>query len=264
MSFVLLAAAILGGTAATYLLDDDAILPARLCMGVPLGIVGFGLVGYILGWLFGLSTGTVSVSAAIVLASPLLILGTKGRRAVQADVARTRTEATRALRTPTRATVATVLFYAFMLFLMTRLLDRAFFEAPEGGGVFTGVDHNLGDLPFHLAIATSFVYGHNFPPEHPELAGTRLTYPFLVDLVAAMLMAAGESARRAFRLENLMLGWALVGLLHRFALRVTRESASSGWPATSTPPWTASSACCAGRPTITRSCPPARCAGGTS
>jgi hypothetical protein len=223
VSVVLLAAAILGGTAATYLLEHDAILPARLCMGVPLGIVGFGLVGYLLGWLFGLSTGTAIASAAIVLAAPLMILGTKGRRAAREDVARTRAEAARALRTQTRATVATVLFYAFMLFLMTRLLDRAFFEAPGGGGVFTGVDHNLGDLPFHLAIATSFVYGHNFPPEHPELAGTRLTYPFLVDLVAAMLMAAGESARRAFRLENLVLGWALVGLLHRFALRVTRD-----------------------------------------
>ena len=57
--------------------------------------------------------------------------------------------------------------------LMARLLDRAMFESPEGGGVFTGVDHNLGDLPFHLAIVTSFLYGHNFPAEHPELAGTR-------------------------------------------------------------------------------------------
>ena len=175
MSVVLLAAAIVGGTAATYLLDDDAALPARLCMGVPLGIVGFGLVGYLLGWLFGLSAGTVIASAAIVVAGPLLILGTKRRRAAREDITHTRAEATRALRRPTRTTVATILFYAFTLFLMTRLLDRAFFEAPEGGGVFTGVDHNLGDLPFHLAIATSFVYGHNVPPEHPELAGTRLT-----------------------------------------------------------------------------------------
>ncbi|HUG54789.1 MAG TPA: hypothetical protein VMR21_14365, partial [Vicinamibacteria bacterium] len=100
---------------------------------------------------------------------------------------------------------------------------RAIFEAPGGGGVFTGVDHNLGDLPFHLAIATSFAHGGNFPPEHPELAGTRLTYPFVVDLVAAMLMAAGASATRAFRLENLALGWALVGLLHRFALRLSGD-----------------------------------------
>jgi hypothetical protein len=111
----------------------------------------------------------------------------------------------------------------FTLVLVTRVFDRAFFESPEGGGVFIGVDHNLGDLPFHLSIVTSFLYGRNFPPQHPELAGTRLSYPFLVDLVAAMLMAAGASARRAFQIENFVLGWALVGLLHRFTLRLTRD-----------------------------------------
>jgi hypothetical protein len=128
-----------------------------------------------------------------------------------------------AIRNPGRGTVVTVLFYGFMLVLVTRVLDRAIFESPEGGGVFTGVAHNLGDLPFHLSIATSFLYGRNFPPEHPELAGARLTYPFVIDLVAAMLMAAGASARKAFQIENVVLGWALVGLLHRFALRLTRD-----------------------------------------
>jgi hypothetical protein len=224
VSVVLLVAAIFGGVAATYRLDDEARLPARLCMGVPLGLVGFGLVGYVLGWAFGLSMGTVIVAAAVVLAGPLLLLrGRGGMRTVGEDLTLTRTEVLRAVRRPTRAVVATVLFYVLALFVISRVFDRAYFESPEGGGVFTGVDHNLGDLPFHLSIATSFLYGRNFPPEHPELAGTRLTYPFLVDLVAAMLMAAGASAREAFRLENLVLGWALVGLLHRFALRVTRD-----------------------------------------
>ena len=49
MSAVLLVAAILGGVAATYYVDEDARLPARFAMGVPLGIVGWGLVGYVLG-----------------------------------------------------------------------------------------------------------------------------------------------------------------------------------------------------------------------
>ncbi len=220
---VLLAAAILGGTAATYLLDDDAMLPARLCMGVPLGIVGFGLVGYVLGWLFGLSAGTVIASAAIVLAGPLVILGKKGRRAPQEDVARTRAEATRALRSPTRATVATVLLYAFMLFLMTRLLDRAFFEAPEGGGE-ENETHGLGD---------------------GEACGS------------------GSVARSsAARCSCQIAGQECVPC-PRVSIEMG-ESASSGWPATSIPPWTASSACSAGRLTTTRSCPPGPCAGGTS
>jgi hypothetical protein len=224
VSELLLAAAILGGAAATYLFDEDASLPARLAMGTPLGIVGLGLVGLPLGWALGLSLATTLAAAAIVLAVPLLLVRrARGLDALTRDVERARTETASAWRHPTRATVATAVFYAFTLFLMTRLMDRAMFESPGGGGVFTGVDHNLGDLPFHLAIATSFLYGHNFPAEHPELMGTRLTYPFLVDLVAAMLMAAGASATRALRAENLVLGWALVGLLHRFALRLSRD-----------------------------------------
>src|SRR5258705_8977248 len=159
-------------------------------MGVPRGLVGLGLVGYVLGWAFGLSMGTVMVAGAIVLTGPVLMLRARGRRlAIREDLARTRAEAAAALRRPTRATVVTALFYVFMLVLVTRLLHRAFFEAPDGGGVFTGDDHNMGDRPFHLSIASSFLYARNFPPEHPELAGARLTYPFVVDLVAAMLMA---------------------------------------------------------------------------
>jgi hypothetical protein len=224
VSELLLAAAILGGAGATYLFDDDASLPARLCIGTPLGIVGLGLVGYVLGWALGLSMATAVAAAAIVALVPLLIVRRRGGlAAARQDLDRARAETLRALRHPTRGAVATVVFYALMALLVARLLDRAMFEAPEGGGVFTGVDHNLGDLPFHLAIATSFRYGHNFPAEHPELAGTRLTYPFVVDLVVAMLMAAGATARRAIRAENIVLGWALLGLLHRFALRVSRD-----------------------------------------
>jgi hypothetical protein len=224
VSALLLAAAVLGGAAATYLFEDDAILPARLCMGAPLGIVGLGLVGYLLGWAFGLSMATAVATALIVLAVPVIAVRRADRwRAIREDVAGAPLAARVALRTATAATVATLVFYAFMAFLAVRLFDRAMFEAPGGGGVFTNVDHNLGDLPFHLAIATSFLYGQNFPPEHPELLGTRLTYPFVVDLVVALIMAAGATATRAIRLQNLVLGWALVGLLHRFALRLSRD-----------------------------------------
>ena len=219
----MLAAAILGGAAATYLLDDEASFPARLCMGTPLAIVFLGLVGYVLGWAFGVSMATTLAATGVVAVTPWLVLWRRGRlAAVREDLDRALRVSRESLRHP-RTTIVTVVFFAGMAVLMGRLLDRAMFEAPEGGGVFTGVDHNLGDLPFHLAIVTSFLYGHNFPPEHPELAGTRLTYPFLVDLVVAMLMATGASARRAMRAENVVLGWALVGLLHRFALRVTRD-----------------------------------------
>ena len=88
-----------------------------------------------------------------------------------------------------------------MAMLVWQVTERAvLFEA---GGIGTGVDHNLGDLPFHLAIINSFAYGQNLPPEHPELAGVHLTYPFLVDFIAAMVVQAGGSLRSALFLEGL-------------------------------------------------------------
>jgi hypothetical protein len=105
--------------------------------------------------------------------------------------------------------------------VLVAVFRRVFFG--HEGGIAIGNDHNLGDLPFHLAIVTGFVEGGAIPPEHPELAGVPLTYPYLVDFVAAMLMKAGASLRAAFLMQNLVLGLALVGLLFRFALHVTRD-----------------------------------------
>ena len=69
---------------------------------------------------------------------------------------------------------------------MARLRPR---RIVDSRGLQTADGHNLGDLPFHLAVIQGFARGENFPPEHPELAGMRLTYPFLVDLVTALMCA---------------------------------------------------------------------------
>jgi len=73
-----------------------------------------------------------------------------------------------------------------------------------------------------------FALGTNFPPEHPELAGARLTYPFLVDFGAALLVRAGASERAAYLLQNLLLAAAFVALLHLFTLRLTGDRRRPG------------------------------------
>ena len=73
-------------------------------------------------------------------------------------------------------------------------------------------------------MVSSFAFGENFPPEHPHLAGARLTYPFVADFIAAMFMRTGMSLSGAFFIENYVLGLALVGLLHRWAWKLTRNT----------------------------------------
>jgi hypothetical protein len=96
-------------------------------------------------------------------------------------------------------------------------------------GVSTGVDHNLGDLPFHLGITMGFVRGQNFPPQHPELAGVRLTYPFLVDFVTALPVTLGEPLSSAVFVINLALALALAALLFRLTRLLTGVCWRPAW-----------------------------------
>jgi hypothetical protein len=116
--------------------------------------------------------------------------------------------------------------YRFFFFIVATLLfwlvfDRAMYQ--NAGGIFTGVDTNIGDLPFHIAVISGFAHGENFPPQHPEFAGVRLTYPFVVDFVTAMFVRAGAGLQGAMFWQNFAMAMSLVVLLHRFALKLTRE-----------------------------------------
>ena len=98
--------------------------------------------------------------------------------------------------------------------------------APGEGGVYSG-GSAWYDLSFHAALASSFVYGENFPPAYTPLTGESLLYPFMPDFHAAALMAAGLSMRAAFLSTALPLALAVTGLFYSFALRVTRSVAAS-------------------------------------
>jgi hypothetical protein len=98
--------------------------------------------------------------------------------------------------------------------------------APGAGGVYSG-GSAWYDLSFHAALASSFVYGENFPPVYTPLAGEPLLYPFMPDFHAAALMVAGLSMRAAFLSTALPLALAATGLFYSFALRVTRGVAAS-------------------------------------
>ena len=94
--------------------------------------------------------------------------------------------------------------------------------APGEGGLYSG-GSNWYDLCFHAALATSFVYGENFPPVYTPLPPEPLLYPFLPDFQAGALMAAGLSLRWAMLLTAVPLALVVTGLLYQLALRLTRS-----------------------------------------
>ncbi|MDQ5835458.1 MAG: hypothetical protein M3379_01630, partial [Acidobacteriota bacterium] len=223
MPFALLLAlaATAGATALTYLYDEEALLWSRLCAGVCVGMALLGLVGFVLASWLGMTPLALAL-AGVLSASPLLLLL---RRDVRARAGRDAREGLRVARESfalRRGGAGGVLvFYLAAALVFWFVFAHAMYR--DARGIFTGVDTNIGDLPFHLAVVTGFAYGDNFPPQHPEFAGARLTYPFVVDFVTAMFVRAGAGLEGAMFWQSFALMSAVVGLLLRWATKLTRS-----------------------------------------
>ncbi|MBD0373629.1 MAG: hypothetical protein ICV60_22535 [Pyrinomonadaceae bacterium] len=221
IALLLALVAVAGGAVATYLYDGDAPLYARLSMGACTGFAALGFAAFLLASVMGLTTLALLLAAAVVALPLLLLKDARKRERVVADWER----AKRSVIHPSKGDTQSFVFYAVVAVLLWLLFDRVMVET--AGGWATGVTNNYGDLPFHLGVITSFVYGNNFPPQDPEFAGVKFTYPFIADLVAACFVRAGASLREALFLENYILSLSLVGLLHRWARVLTRSRAAA-------------------------------------
>jgi len=227
MPFALLLAlvAVAGATALTYLYDREASLWSRLCAGVCVGFAALGLVGFILASVLGMTPAALTL-AGLIAGAPLLLLlrgGVTARAA--ADWREGWRVIKRAVSRPGKGETGALVFYLVAAVVFWLVCGRTMYA--DARGLFTGVDTNIGDLPFHLAVITGFAYGENFPPQHPEFAGVKLTYPFVSDFVTAMFVRAGAGLEGALFWQNYATLMAVVGLLHRWAWKLTRDRAAA-------------------------------------
>jgi hypothetical protein len=220
LALLLLLVTSAGGAVASYAYDDDAGLVARLAYGAASGLAVLGLVGFAAFQLGSLAVATLV--AAVVVALPLLALvQPRVRDGIRADASLLRSEVVAGVRRPSLATTGPLIFAVAIAALLVVVFDRVLFA--RDGGLFTGYVNNLGDLPFHIQVTSSFAFGNNVAAEDPTYAGTGFAYPYSSDFVAAMLVGLGASMRQAFLLQNIVLGLALVALIHRFTAVVTRD-----------------------------------------
>lgn len=210
-----------GGTAFTYLYDATSPLTTRVSVGACVGLATLGLTGFVAASLLGFTLTALLIGGCVAAAPLTLLLRGKHRQAASLDVAaalaRTRDGITGRDPGALWGFVLFVLLWAPLALVFT----SAVYQTADG--VYTGLFVNRNDLPLHIDIITGFLTGGNFPPQHPEFAGAKLTYPFLVDFIAAQLMRGGLTLPRAVALENLVLLTALIVLIHRWALALTRE-----------------------------------------
>lgn len=91
-------------------------------------------------------------------------------------------------------------------------------------GLFIGQINVWGDWPQHVGDAASFVYGNNFPPEHPRMAGVPYAYHYLSSLTGSMFIRFGMTPYGALALHSFVLSaFIAVGVL-AFALRLLRDA----------------------------------------
>ena len=207
----------LSGTIATYLYEENATLGARLCSGACLGLAVFGLAGFVIASVIGLSNVAVLLSTAICCSPLALITDAAISKRFKQDLQ----NALRSAGNPDAQSIGYFLFYLVIALVFWRVFDRAVVE--DNTGLSTGLLNNYGDLPFHISVITSFAYGNNFPPEDPTYAGIRFTYPFLSDLVSAMFLRSGADLRQSMFVENYLLAISFIGLVHRWALEMLRD-----------------------------------------
>ena len=218
---LLLLAPIGGGVLLSYAYDARASLLSRLFSGTLTGMLLWGLLGLALGLVRGLDIGTILLSA-LIAALPLAGLVRADLRAhLHADCASAGQALIAAFRQPSLlglAMVAAALAAAAGLWLVFAQV-----MVENAGGISTGWVNNLGDLPFHFSLITSFAYGANLPAQDPMFAGTTLTYPFLADYFSAMLLSAGMTLRESLFVPNFLLGVSVVGLMARWTYGLTRS-----------------------------------------
>jgi hypothetical protein len=220
LTLVLLVTA--GGTLVSYLYDDDAAFAARLCAGACVGIAALALVGFVFASILGLTTLAILLTLLVLISLPLFALRNPSRRLfIQYDLRATYRAIRQGYLDPGRLPIGYIIFYTVVAAILWQAFQRAMIDVPEG--IFTGVMNNFGDLPFHLSVISSFAYGNNFPPQDPTYAGVRFTYPFLTDFVSAMFVRCGADLRQSMFLENFVVAFAFVGLLHRWALEMLRD-----------------------------------------
>lgn len=217
---VLALVATVGGTLASYAYDDDAPLAVRLAYGAATGLVALAAVAFVIANFVGILAA--AISAGVVVALPAIAIAQAGfRQRLVDDVRGAGRDLHAAIRRPSPGTTGPLVYGIVATVFLWLVFDRVIIE--HDGALFTGYINNLGDLPFHLDITTSFAFGQNFPPEDPMYAGTGFAYPYLSDLLAALFVVLGASLREAFFIQNLLLGLALVGVIFRFTHVVTAD-----------------------------------------
>lgn len=175
---------------------------AALLVGTTVGLASFTTVVYVLTLFIPLSPALLWILCLGVLAS-----------AVVAGI-----RAWPAWRTlPLDRTALALL--VIVSFVFANIASKLLLEKPDG--LYTGIINAYGDVAWHMANITTFAANQVAPPENPIFADTRLTYPFMVNFLSALLLVGGATLSETVNVPALILLPLLVTLLYSLVFTLT-------------------------------------------
>lgn len=199
--------AIANGTWLTCLVVEKASLRARVVVGAVIGLALLSWIAFLSALAFKLNGVSIGITAAILIAGFVALLGKVPFKRFRASLDETRLDK------------LGIACYAGWTVLLVWLFIRVVSFQPDG--LHTAPLNNFGDLPFHFGVITSMAYGENLPPQSPIFAGMKFTYPYLIDFLTAFFIRCGADWRAAFFVENILLALALVCGIELMARRIT-------------------------------------------
>ena len=208
---VLLVGSVVTGLGLTCLSGLPLKLEERLAYGAVIGPLAVSVVDLLLALAFGLTLLTVLAGLAVLLAVSVAAAW-PARHRLQEDLVDAAGRWRRA--EPWPLWLLLVLCWPFTLIL----LGQSYTYTSQG--LIAGNPAVYADWAAHLTYAGSFAYGANFPPQFPIEPGHPLSYPFLVDFLAACLVPLGAPLTSSLVLSSGLLALAFPPVMYLAGVRL--------------------------------------------
>ena len=214
MALILLASAVLLGAAAVRWLRLPCYPFETAALAVVLGLFSWTWLAFLLALLFPYRVAVPATVLAAALLSLALWLPTRGVRIEW-----------RPLEGGRRGW----LLWGAGAAVTTAVLGRLFWThslVTEPTGVYSA-GSTWADFGLHASIVTHLAAPERMPLDLPVASGAHLTYPFLVDLLSALLVRGGWGLHASFFVPGLLLALAICQLVLGFSLRVFGSAAAA-------------------------------------
>lgn len=120
--------------------------------------------------------------------------------------------------------------FVFLILPLTAVMGILFTNhilAPYSDGGYASGQCTYGDLQMHLSFVTSIAEQKSFPPEYSLLAGTKLNYPFFVDMLSSSLYLFGTPLRWAVLVPSYVISALLAMGFYIVAYTLTKRKSAA-------------------------------------